>query len=94
MEIRQDDDGRKGRFFVEDAGELLAQMTYLHHPGGILIIDHTEVDPRLKGQNTGYALVEAAVSFAREKGWKIKPLCPFALAVFRKKPHYADTWYQ
>jgi predicted GNAT family acetyltransferase len=56
-----------------------------------MILEHTEVAEELKGQNVGYQLVEAAVEYARLHQFKILPLCPFANAVFRKKPEYRDV---
>ena len=36
MEILRQDDGKKGSFYVEESGERLAEMTYVHAPNGIL----------------------------------------------------------
>ena len=58
-----------------------------------MIIEHTEVSDELKGQNVGYQLVHTAVEYARTHNIKIVPLCPFANAVFKKKPEYADVLY-
>jgi predicted GNAT family acetyltransferase len=60
-------------------------MTYTYAGKDKIIIDHTEVGEKLKGQGAGYALVDAAVVFMREKNIKVIPLCPFAAAVFKKK---------
>lgn len=93
MEIQQEETGHKGKFFVMHEGKEEAIMTYVY-AGKNIIIDHTEVHDVFKGQGVGYKLVEAAVDFARTKGIKIKPLCPFANAVFKKKgKEYADVLY-
>ena len=44
-----------------------AEMTYTWAGKDRIIIDHTEVDDDLRGQGVGLQMVEAAVSFAREK---------------------------
>ena len=36
-------------------------------------------------------MVTKAVEFAREKGIKILPLCPFAKSVFDKTPEFRDV---
>ena len=91
MEIQREDNGKKGKFYVMLNGKQEAEMTYVY-AGTNIIIDHTEVGEVFKGQGVGYKLVEAAVIFARESNIKIKPLCPFANAVFRKKvDEYADV---
>ena len=93
MEIKHEDLGNKGRFFYELNGKEMGLMTYSHAGTDKLIIDHTEVDPSLKGQGIGYKLVEASVSYARIKNIKILPLCPFAAAVFKKRDDYSDVLF-
>ncbi|WP_115461876.1 GNAT family N-acetyltransferase [Winogradskyella aurantiaca] len=92
MEIKQRENEKLGRFFVEIEGKKLALMTYSKAGLGKIIIDHTEVDESLKGQGVGYKLVEAAFEYARENTIKIMPLCPFAAAVFKKRA-YKDVLF-
>ena len=91
MEILRKDDGRKGKFYIEEDGKQLAEMTYVWAGTGRIIIDHTEVDPALKGKNAGKQMVASAVTFARESHIRILPLCPFAKSVFDKTPEYVDV---
>ena len=81
----------KGLFFVEQDGNVLAEMTYTIPSADKIIIEHTEVSDELKGMNIGNQLVHAAVEYARTHTIKIIPLCPFANSVFKKKPEYADV---
>lgn len=83
--------GNKGLFFVQQDGNILAEMTYTMPSAEKMIIDHTEVSDELRGQNVGYQLVHTAVEYARTHQLTIIPLCPFANAVFKKKPEYADV---
>ena len=91
MEIQQTDNHRRGSFFIEINGKKMAEMTYVLAGAGIIIIEHTEVDDALRGKSAGKQLVAQAVAFAREKGIKIKPLCPFAKSVFDKIDDYHDV---
>ena len=91
MEIQQQEDGKKGEFYLELDGIKQVSITYSYAGDDKIIIDHTEVDESLKGQGVGYKLVEASVVFAQEKGLKIMPLCPFANAVFNKKSTYNEV---
>lgn len=94
MEIQHLETDRKGKFFVEKEGSLVAEMTYTYAGPKKIIIDHTEVDESLKGQGVGYKLVEAAVDFLRANELKVIPLCPFAKAVFEKrKEDYLDVLF-
>lgn len=91
MEIKHSDDNQKGRFFVEENGRLLAEMTYIWAGENKIIIDHTEVSPLLTGKGAGKLLLEKVVELARLKGVKIIPLCPFAKSVFDKNKDYQDV---
>jgi uncharacterized protein len=91
MEIQQQDNDTKGSFYIEQDGNKLAEMTYVWVGTQKIIIDHTEVSDTLAGKGAGKQLVAAAVSFAREKGIKIMPLCPFVKSVFDKVPDYNDV---
>ena len=88
--IQHERSGHKGAFFLERDGERLAQMTYTV-AGSRVIIDHTDVDDRLRGTGTGRKLVEAAVEWARKEKAQLMPLCPFAKSVFDKTPAYQDV---
>jgi predicted GNAT family acetyltransferase len=91
MNIQQHDNGLKGSFFIEQLGKKLAQMTYTWAGKDRFIIDHTEVDDALRGMSAGKQMVTKAVEFAREKGVKIIPLCPFAKSVFDKVEAFRDV---
>jgi uncharacterized protein len=92
MLIQQKQDGSKGSFYVEEHGNVLAEMTYSMTGTTLMIIDHTEVADELRGKNVGYQLVHTAVEYARANHIKILPLCPFAKSVFDKKgAEFADV---
>lgn len=91
MEILQQDNSSKGSFYIEQGNVRVAEMTYTWAGTDRIIIDHTEVKPILKGTGAGKQLVKAAVDFARAKGIKIIPLCPFAKSVFDKMAEYKDV---
>jgi predicted GNAT family acetyltransferase len=93
MLIQHKQVGNKGMFYVQQDGNILAEMVYNMAAADKMIIEHTEVSDELKGQSVGYQLVHTAVEYARTHGIKIIPLCPFANAVFKKKPEYADVLY-
>lgn len=91
MEILQKDNGNKGAFYVEQEKQILAEMTYVWAGSDRIIIDHTDVNAALKGQGVGKQMVTKAVEFAREKGLKIVPLCPFAKSFFDKVKEFSDV---
>lgn len=82
----------EGRFFVEDQGATLAEITFTQPNDEFFIIDHTFVDDKLRGQGVANQLVRAVVDKAREDNKTIIPLCPFAKGQFERIPEYADVW--
>jgi uncharacterized protein len=91
MQIQQEENGKLGSFFIEENGNRLAELTYTWRSDNIMSLDHTEVDPSLEGKGVGSALVEHAVTFAREKGIKLKVYCPFATKIFARHKEYHDV---
>jgi uncharacterized protein len=90
MEIQRDEHGRKGAFFIDEDGEWIAELTYFKN-NGIMTIDHTEIDEKLRGEGIGQDMVKAAVDYARANGLKIKPLCPYAKKVIDRTPEFQDV---
>ena len=91
MEIKREQDGHRGAFFVERDGERLAEMTYTMAGKERMIIDHTETSEELRGTGTGKQLIYAGVEFARENSFTVLPLCPFAKAIIDKTPQLQDV---
>jgi uncharacterized protein len=95
MIVQQKHEGSKGSFFITENEETLAQMTYTMPSATLMIIDHTEVDDKLRGKSAGVQMVDTAVEYARANSIKIIPLCPFAHSVFVKRAAtYDDVWKQ
>ncbi len=91
MEIQHQTFGSRGAFFVEQDGQVVAEMTYRRAGDDRMAIDHTTVAEELGGQGVGQQLVQAGVEFAREQGLKILPFCPFARSVIARTPEYQDV---
>jgi predicted GNAT family acetyltransferase len=93
-EVLTEGNDKKARFYIEENGERIAVMEYVYAGEDKFIIEHTEVSEKHEGKGLGKLLVEAAVNFAREHRMKIIPLCPYANAVFKRKPEYADVLFK
>lgn len=67
------------RIYVEDeAGELLAEITFPLVEEGVVDINHTFVSEVLRGQGMAGKLMSAAVEAIRENGWKARTSCSYA----------------
>ena len=80
MQIEHIEEDGRGAFVVHnEGGGRVAEMTYAAAGGSAFNIDHTEVDPSLRGQGVAEELLDAAVRHARENNLKIRATCRFAL---------------
>jgi predicted GNAT family acetyltransferase len=77
-----------GRFEVR-VGDHVALMTF-HLRGSTLSLIHTETPPALRGHGVAGLLVQTVLQYARDRGLKVKPYCPFVAAYIREHPGYRD----
>ena len=91
MQIQHEDDQRHSQFYIEEDRTKLAEIVYTKKEENIIVIEHTEVDERLRGQNVGYQLVEKVVEYARANELKILPVCSFAKKVLQEKSEFNDV---
>ncbi|SFB52354.1 hypothetical protein SAMN05216312_111188 [Cohnella sp. OV330] len=87
FKIKEDTNG----FYVGEQDHKEAEIHYVPRGNHTIIVDHTIVSDSLRGQGVGKALVKRLVEFAREKGIKIIPLCPFAKSQFDRHKDYSDV---
>ncbi|PEQ12317.1 GNAT family N-acetyltransferase [Novosphingobium sp. PC22D] len=82
-----------------DAGEYQAHLADSEHIGrltwverdGVHVADHTLVPPEIGGRGVAARLVEALIADARENDFKVKPLCSYVVAAFKKHPEWDDV---
>ena len=91
MVIQHKESGKRGMFYIKEDDDIIAEIVYGSGGDNVIIIEHTEVDDRLKGQNIGFELVHKTVEHARSHGLKIIPACVFAKAVFDKRADFKDV---
>lgn len=80
-----------GRLWAEnEAGELIAEVTFPEERPGVANIDHTFVDGSLRGQGVAGQLIEGAVAQLRQRGMKAVPTCSYAVKWFESHPDQRD----
>jgi uncharacterized protein len=57
---------------------------------GWIALTHTQVEPAFEGQGLGGKLAQHALDDARDRGLRVRPLCPYISAYIRRNPQYAD----
>lgn len=56
----------------------------------VMSILHTEVPPAVGGRGIAADLTRVALDTARKNGWRVRPVCSYAVAYVRKHPEYQD----
>ena len=91
-EITLEEAGSKGRYVLRTEGESEeAELTFSRASETLVIVDHTGVPDAFRGRGYGKLLAERVVADAREKGFRIVPLCPFFKAQAQRQPAWADV---
>ncbi|PWE17678.1 GNAT family N-acetyltransferase [Marinicauda salina] len=86
-EIREDDGGR---YVAAYPDEPESELTYRLN-GDRMVIERTYTPEELRGQGIARRLVEQAVEDARERGWKIIPVCSYAKIAIERSPDLRDV---
>ena len=68
-----------------------AEITFVPSGDDMIIVDHTYVDPSLRGQGIARQLVDRVASFARQENKKIIPVCPYVVDLFKRSNDYDDV---
>ncbi|MFF2178208.1 GNAT family N-acetyltransferase [Lysinibacillus sp. NPDC058147] len=77
-------------FVYEQEGERLAEITW-QQKGQVMVMDHTYVSDKLRGQGVAKKLLDRAATYAREQGYKIEAVCSYVVAAFEKSDDYNDV---
>ena len=70
---------KDNRIFQEKDGKVIAEVTFPETEPGTFTIDHTFVDPILRGQGIASKLVQAAVEEIKRKDGEVRATCPYAV---------------
>lgn len=65
-------------------------LQYSRRSDGVLSYDHTFSPEAVRGRGIAGAVVNSALRWARESGYKIVPECWFVAAFIGKHPEYRD----
>ncbi len=77
-------------FVYAQEGERLAEITW-QQKGQVMVMDHTYVSDKLRGQGVAKKLLDHAAAYAREKGYKMEAVCSYVVAAFEKSNNYNDV---
>jgi len=87
LAIRHEPDARR---FVADADGAAAYITYRELDERTLDLDHTFVPRVSRDGGIASQLTRHALDYARERGRRVVPSCPFVAAFIQRHPEYRD----
>lgn len=87
MDIKLEDTGTRGSFYIGNYDNKVAEINWKKYDGFIAVVE-TRVDDSLKGQGIGKKLFEKVVEYALEHSLKIKPVCSFVVKMFERHPEH------
>lgn len=91
LTITRHDEGGRGEYRAHVPGsEAIGRLTWTEQ-GGVKAADHTLVPPAIGNRGVAAKLVEALIADARSEGFKIRPLCSYVVAAFKRHPEWADV---
>lgn len=82
------DNTARCRFELVEEGKLAFADYHLN--GNLLILPHVEADPELRGKGAAGRLMAAVLELARERGWRVRPVCGYAAAYIARHPEQTD----
>ena len=83
------------RIYAEnDAGKVIAEVTFPAEGDTAVCLDHTFVDDSLRGQGVAGKLVQEVVTYAQQNGKKIRPQCSYAVEWFKKHTEHDELLVQ
>lgn len=91
MDIKHEQLKLKHRFYIEEDGVEIGEMTYAFVGDNIIDINSTFINEDYRGRDLGLKLIEKAVSFMRANNIKAIPSCPYVEKVFNETPEYSDV---
>lgn len=74
----------------EEDGKVIAEITWTQL-ADVMVVEHTFVDPQLRGQGIAKELVDRAAAYAREHNYKMEPVCSYVAVAFERYSEYEDV---
>jgi uncharacterized protein len=81
-------------YVLDEQGKIIVDATFPYIKPGIVVVDHTYVDPSLRGQGIASQLMHEVYHFAKSKGYHIVATCPYAVVWFKKHQECQDIMDQ
>ncbi len=82
-----------GRYVGKVAGiDAEGEIAFTHRGQDLISADHTSAPDLLKGTSIAAAMVDYVVADARNRFFKIIPICPYVRGRYEKHPEWRDVF--
>ena len=71
----------------------LSKLDYMQD-GNTMVITHVGVHPEHRGQGVAGKITEAALEYAKQKSYRVIPMCPYVATYIRRNPQYLELTKQ
>jgi predicted GNAT family acetyltransferase len=88
--VEREDSPGHGRYVIHLPGGHEAEITIRKIGADTNAIDHTKTPPEFRGRNIAAMLMDRSIADARRDGIRIRPLCSYAVAQFRRHREWQD----
>ena len=84
----------KNRFYIgESEDNDIARITYFYKEENVIDINHTFVNPELRGKAIAGKLLNKVIEFAKENNLLIIPTCSYAVKKMTRNDEYNDVLF-
>jgi predicted GNAT family acetyltransferase len=81
----------KNKIYVNNEdGKMIVNATFPFIKEGVVVVDHTFVDPSLRGQGVASQLMHEVYNYAKQQNYKVVATCPYAVVWFKKHTECQD----
>lgn len=81
----------KNKIYVLEDGKEIVVATFPFVEENVINVDHTFVDPKLRGQGVASVLMNEVYNHAKEHNYTVVNSCPYAVAWFKKNKDKQDV---
>lgn len=71
----------------------LSKLDYMQD-GNTIVMTHVGVHPEHRGRGVAGKLTQVALEYAKEKSFRVIPMCPYIAAYIRRNPQYEELTKQ
>lgn len=89
MDVQVQDSPARSRFEILVGGELAGMAAYRLSDGRV-VVTHSEIDPKFRGQGLAGELARQTLDTIRQRGEQVVPRCPFFARYVAEHPEYDD----